>query len=477
MNTGVDQRERIVLDDIDLDRTDLPGRRQHDLVQARQSAHRRANETQGFRRHAANESSGGARSGPVPRYLRSHGLRIHFARAGGRVRHSSRCDARSVATRSPRRICANCWMPSTRSRSSEARGVILTAEGPVFSAGHDFADMNGRDLDAMRRLLFVCADVMQAIQALPQPVIAQVDGLATAAGCQLVATCDLAVASASSRFQVPGGRGGWFCTTPGVALARAVGRKHAFEMLATGDAIDAATALAWGLVNRVVAGEAVAARNARSTGACHTRKPARKGRRKAGLLRADRPRSFPPPTRMPRKSWRPPRRPRTHRRICTHSSRNALPASAIARQSWTRGYAESRRGPIGQRAGAAGIAARAIHGDASTTSSSSPPIAMRCPPAPPIAAATLHVHRIDNTRRSSGRRPGDRAPRSGTRIRRERWRRRHCPPHWTAAVPERGRGPLQRCRRSQCRGRPRRPPARRPRADCGLPIRDRVRPL
>jgi enoyl-CoA hydratase/carnithine racemase len=142
--------------------------------------------------------------------------------------------------------------------ASKARGAILAGEGSVFSAGHDFADMRGRDLGEMRRLLLVCADLMQTIQALPQPVIAQVSGLATAAGCQLVATCDLAVASASSRFQVPGGRGGWFCTTPGVAVARAVGRKHAFEMLATGDAIDAPTALAWGLVNRVVADEDVA---------------------------------------------------------------------------------------------------------------------------------------------------------------------------------------------------------------------------
>ncbi len=137
--------------------------------------------------------------------------------------------------------------------AGSARGAILAAEGPVFSAGHDFSDMHGRSLDAMRSLLALCSELMQKIQAIPQPVIAQVAGLATAAGCQLVATCDLAVAGESSRFQVPGGRGGWFCTTPGVALARAVGRKHAFEMLATGDAIDAATALAWGLVNRVVA--------------------------------------------------------------------------------------------------------------------------------------------------------------------------------------------------------------------------------
>ena len=133
-----------------------------------------------------------------------------------------------------------------------ARGLILAARGPVFSAGHDFRDMDGRDLESMRRLLGLCAQVMARIQTLPQVVIAQVEGLATAAGCQLVASCDLAVAGESSRFQVPGGAGGWFCTTPGVALARAVSRKHALEMLLTGDAIIASTALAWGLVNRVV---------------------------------------------------------------------------------------------------------------------------------------------------------------------------------------------------------------------------------
>lgn len=142
--------------------------------------------------------------------------------------------------------------------AGDARGLIVAAEGPVFSAGHDFADMRDRSLEEMRRLLTLCSEVMQTLQALPQPVIAQVEGLATAAGCQLVASCDLAVAGASSRFQVPGGRGGWFCITPGVALARAVGRKHAVEMLFTGDPIDAATALAWGLVNRVVADADVA---------------------------------------------------------------------------------------------------------------------------------------------------------------------------------------------------------------------------
>jgi enoyl-CoA hydratase/carnithine racemase len=143
--------------------------------------------------------------------------------------------------------------------AGKTRGAILAAEGPVFCAGHDFADMAGRDLESMRRLLGACGELMQRIQRIPQPVVAQVEGLATAAGCQLVASCDLAVAGEAARFQVPGGRGGWFCTTPGVALARAVGRKHALEMLLTGDPIDAHTACAWGLVNRVVPDAEVAA--------------------------------------------------------------------------------------------------------------------------------------------------------------------------------------------------------------------------
>jgi enoyl-CoA hydratase/carnithine racemase len=130
-------------------------------------------------------------------------------------------------------------------------GLILAADGPVFSAGHDFSDMSGRSLDEMRRLLAVCAELMLSLQRLPQVVIAQVEGDAIAAGCQLVATCDLAVAAEGVRFAVPGGRGGWFCTTPGVALGRAVGRKQALEMLLTGDPIDAQTALSFGLVNRV----------------------------------------------------------------------------------------------------------------------------------------------------------------------------------------------------------------------------------
>lgn len=143
--------------------------------------------------------------------------------------------------------------------ASGARGLVLAADGPVFSAGHDFQDMAGRDVAGMRSLLATCAELMLALPRLPQVVIAQVEGDAIAAGCQLVASCDLAVASESARFAVPGGRGGWFCTTPGVALGRAVGRKHALEMLLTGDPIDARTALAWGLVNRVVPAASVAA--------------------------------------------------------------------------------------------------------------------------------------------------------------------------------------------------------------------------
>ena len=135
---------------------------------------------------------------------------------------------------------------------SEALGVIVAGNGPVFSAGHDFADMAGADLPAMRRLLWQCTEMMDTIQSIPQVVIARVHGLATAAGCQLVATCDLAVAADSAGFATPGGKGGWFCHTPVVALSRNVGRKRALEMALTGDTIDAATAADWGLVNRVV---------------------------------------------------------------------------------------------------------------------------------------------------------------------------------------------------------------------------------
>src|SRR5882724_4156829 len=132
------------------------------------------------------------------------------------------------------------------------RAIILAAAGPVFSSGHDFADMVDRDLDGMRRLLRICSDVMLRIGRLPVPVVARIQGIATAAGCQLVASCDLAVAVDEASFATPGGRGGWFCHTPLVAVARAVGTRRAIELGMTGDPIDARTALAWGLVNRVV---------------------------------------------------------------------------------------------------------------------------------------------------------------------------------------------------------------------------------
>jgi len=135
---------------------------------------------------------------------------------------------------------------------SDALGVVVAGNGPVFSSGHDFADMDGADLAAMRRLLDTCTDVMLTMQDLPQVVVARVHGLATAAGCQLVASCDLAVAAQSARFAAPGGKAGWFCTTPMVAIGRTMGRKRALELALTGDAIDAATALDWGLVNQVV---------------------------------------------------------------------------------------------------------------------------------------------------------------------------------------------------------------------------------
>jgi enoyl-CoA hydratase/carnithine racemase len=135
---------------------------------------------------------------------------------------------------------------------SDARGVVLAANGTVFSSGHDFRDLAGADLASIRELLEACTALMLAMQEIPQPVVARVQGLATAAGCQLVATADLAVASEDAGFATPGGKGGWFCHTPLVPVARNVSRKRAFELGLTGDAIDARTALDWGLVNRVV---------------------------------------------------------------------------------------------------------------------------------------------------------------------------------------------------------------------------------
>ncbi|HZS86098.1 MAG TPA: enoyl-CoA hydratase [Chloroflexota bacterium] len=130
--------------------------------------------------------------------------------------------------------------------------VILRGQGPAFCAGHDLSEMIGRDPAFYRHVFEVCTELMETVQAIPQPVIAQVHGIATAAGCQLVATCDLVVAADDARFATPGVKIGLFCSTPMVALSRAVGQKKAMEMLLTGEPISAPEALAAGLVNRIV---------------------------------------------------------------------------------------------------------------------------------------------------------------------------------------------------------------------------------
>lgn len=137
----------------------------------------------------------------------------------------------------------------------EARVVILRGEGPAFCAGHDISEMVGRDPEFYRYLFDVCCELMETIQSLPQPVIAEVHATATAAGCQLAATCDLVVASEGARFATPGVRIGLFCSTPMVALSRSVGQKKAMEMLLTGDFISAEEAQREGLVNRVVSSD------------------------------------------------------------------------------------------------------------------------------------------------------------------------------------------------------------------------------
>lgn len=134
----------------------------------------------------------------------------------------------------------------------EVRAIILAGAGKVFCSGHDLSEMTGRNVNEYRRLFDVCTILMQTIQSVPQPVIARVHGVATAAGCQLVATCDLAIASDNASFATPGVKIGLFCTTPMVALTRAIGRKRAMEMLLTGRMVDAKTAAEWGLVNRAV---------------------------------------------------------------------------------------------------------------------------------------------------------------------------------------------------------------------------------
>jgi enoyl-CoA hydratase/carnithine racemase len=135
---------------------------------------------------------------------------------------------------------------------TEVRAIVVEGAGPAFSAGHDLGEMVGRDAEFYERLFDVCTVMMETIHRVPQPVIAKVHATATAAGCQLVASCDLVVAAEEARFATPGVKIGLFCSTPMVPLSRAVGRKRALQMLLTGDPVDAHTAADWGLVNLVV---------------------------------------------------------------------------------------------------------------------------------------------------------------------------------------------------------------------------------
>lgn len=136
--------------------------------------------------------------------------------------------------------------------TTDARILVIAADGPVFSSGHDFADMIGRDVLSMRELLQLCTEMMTRMHSIPQIVIAKVQGLATAAGCQMVASADLAVAAESAGFALPGAKGGWFCHTPSVGVATNIGRKRLLELALTGDPVDAKTAEAWGLINYAV---------------------------------------------------------------------------------------------------------------------------------------------------------------------------------------------------------------------------------
>lgn len=135
---------------------------------------------------------------------------------------------------------------------TDAGAIVLKSTGPVFCSGHDFRDMAGQDLAAMRKLMHACSQMMQLIHQLPQPIIASVQGAAIGAGCQLALTCDLVVASTEASFRTAGGQGGWFCFTSMVAVTRAVGRKRALEMLLAGDPISAELAAEWGMLNRAV---------------------------------------------------------------------------------------------------------------------------------------------------------------------------------------------------------------------------------
>ncbi len=141
------------------------------------------------------------------------------------------------------------------SQRQGTRVIVIEGSGPAFSAGHDLSELVGGEREFLAHLFDRCSEMMQTIHQVAQPVIAKVHGIATAAGCQLVAACDLAVAAEGTRFATPGVKIGLFCSTPMVPVSRAVGRKRAMQMLLTGEPIDAQTALDWGLINRVVPAE------------------------------------------------------------------------------------------------------------------------------------------------------------------------------------------------------------------------------
>jgi enoyl-CoA hydratase/carnithine racemase len=176
---------------------------------------------------------------------------IHFERDGAvAVVTMSRPEKRNALSVEHMEELLDCF--EAIEGDPEVRVVILRGEGPVFSSGHDLREMEGQTEEFYQHEFALCSQLMEKIVAMPQPVIAEVHGIATAAGCQLVATCDLAIAAEEAQFATPGVKNGLFCSTPMVALSRAVGRKGAMGMLLTGELISAQEALALGLVNRVV---------------------------------------------------------------------------------------------------------------------------------------------------------------------------------------------------------------------------------
>ena len=241
---------------------------------------------------------------------------------------------------------------------SVARVVVLEGNGPAFSAGHDIAEMVDTNRDAFYRELFsACVTLMQRLHEIPQPVIAKVRGVATAAGCQLVAACDLAIASEDARFATPGVNIGLFCSTPMVPVSRSIGRKRALEMLFTGDMIDAATACEWGLVNRVVPGSRARRRDRRARGTDPPLEPGRARARQARVLRPGRQRRSGGVRARRAASWSRTRRSTTRKRACARSSRSAR----------RRGRSARDRRPIASPAGGSPLARGAQTSSVRTT--------------------------------------------------------------------------------------------------------------